>query len=73
MQLEPVTGRSHQLRLHMQSIGHAILGDPFYANLAQQQQSSRLLLHAAVLEFTHPQSGELMSFSAEADFLQALR
>lgn len=73
VQLEPVTGRSHQLRLHMQSIGHAILGDPFYASPAQQQQSSRLLLHAAVLEFTHPQSGELMSFSAEADFLQALR
>ncbi|RVT45381.1 RluA family pseudouridine synthase [Rheinheimera sediminis] len=73
VQLEPVTGRSHQLRLHMQSIGHAILGDPFYATQAQQQQSNRLLLHAAVLEFTHPQSGLLMSFSAEPDFLQALR
>ena len=72
VQLEPVTGRSHQLRLHMQSIGHAILGDPFYANPAQLQQSGRLLLHAAELEFTHPQSGELMHFKAEADFLQAL-
>ncbi|EGM78843.1 pseudouridine synthase, RluA family [Rheinheimera sp. A13L] len=72
VQLEPVTGRSHQLRLHMQSIGHAILGDPFYASQAQQQQSSRLLLHATVLEFTHPQSGLLMSFTAEPDFLQAL-
>ncbi|MDF3126056.1 RluA family pseudouridine synthase [Rheinheimera sp. 1928-s] len=73
VQLEPVTGRSHQLRLHMQSIGHAILGDPFYATQAQQQQSSRLMLHAAMLEFTHPQSGLLMSFTAEPDFLQALR
>lgn len=73
VQLEPVTGRSHQLRLHMQSIGHAILGDPFYANSEQQQQSGRLMLHAAELEFTHPQSGELMSFSAEPDFLKALR
>lgn len=73
VQLEPVTGRSHQLRLHMQSIGHAILGDPFYATQAQQQQSSRLMLHAAHLEFTHPHSGELMSFKAEPDFLQALR
>ena len=72
VQLEPVTGRSHQLRLHMQSIGHAILGDPFYATQAQHQQSSRLLLHATVLEFTHPQSGLLMSFTAEPDFLQAL-
>lgn len=73
VQLEPVTGRSHQLRLHMQSIGHAILGDPFYANSEQQQQSGCLMLHAAELEFTHPQSGELMSFSAEPDFLNALR
>lgn len=72
VQLEPVTGRSHQLRVHMQSIGHAILGDPFYATAAQQQQSSRLMLHATVLEFTHPQTGELMSFTAEPDFLSAL-
>jgi tRNA pseudouridine32 synthase/23S rRNA pseudouridine746 synthase len=72
VQLEPVTGRSHQLRLHMQSIGYAILGDPFYAKPAQRQQSSRLMLHAAELEFTHPQSGELMHFKAEADFLKAL-
>ncbi|KKL02363.1 RluA family pseudouridine synthase [Rheinheimera mesophila] len=73
VQLEPVTGRSHQLRLHMQSIGHAILGDPFYANPAQQQQSQRLMLHAAQLQFTHPQSGDWMSFTAAADFWQALR
>jgi tRNA pseudouridine32 synthase/23S rRNA pseudouridine746 synthase len=73
VQLEPVTGRSHQLRLHMQSIGHAILGDPFYATAAQQQQSSRLLLHATSLQFCHPQTGQLMSFTAEPDFLPALR
>lgn len=72
VQLEPVTGRSHQLRLHMQSIGHAILGDPFYATKQQQLQSTRLLLHAVLLEFSHPQSGELLSFTAEPDFLQAL-
>jgi len=73
VQLEPVTGRSHQLRLHMQSIGHAILGDPFYATPSQQQQSSRLMLHAAMLEFTHPQTGQVLSFSAPPDFFQALR
>lgn len=73
VQLEPLTGRSHQLRLHMQSIGHAILGDPFYASPQQQQQSSRLMLHATELDFTHPHSGVLMSFKAEPDFLHALR
>lgn len=73
LQLEPVTGRSHQLRLHMQSIGHAILGDPFYATAQQQQQSSRLMLHASELEFTHPQTGQRLHFHAEPDFLEALR
>lgn len=48
--LEPVTGRSHQLRLHMQAIGHPILGDPIYASPAQCALAPRLLLHASVLQ-----------------------
>lgn len=72
VQLEPVTGRSHQLRLHMQSIGHAILGDPFYASPELRHKSSRLLLHAAVLEFSHPHTKEQVRFKAEPDFLSAL-
>jgi tRNA pseudouridine32 synthase/23S rRNA pseudouridine746 synthase len=52
LELEPVTGRSHQLRVHLQSIGHPIVGDRLYS--AQPQRSPRLLLHACRLAFTHP-------------------
>lgn len=56
--LHPITGRSHQLRLHMQAIGHPILGCEFYADPVALAKASRLLLHATRLEFTHPASGE---------------
>ena len=56
--LEPVTGRSHQLRVHMMSIGHAIVGDPLYASAAVRAQADRLLLHAAELKLRHPRTGE---------------
>jgi len=52
--LFPVTGRSHQLRLHCQALGHPILGCGFYAPLAVQAMAERLLLHAQTLEFIHP-------------------
>ncbi|WP_407666088.1 pseudouridine synthase [Microbulbifer bruguierae] len=54
MQLIPVTGRSHQLRVHMQAIGHPILGDPFYAQGDALAAATRLLLHAQELGFEHP-------------------
>lgn len=54
LQLTPVTGRSHQLRVHMQAIGHPILGDRLYATEQVQHMSSRLLLHATELAFEHP-------------------
>jgi tRNA pseudouridine32 synthase / 23S rRNA pseudouridine746 synthase len=54
--LEPVTGRSHQLRVHLQFIGHAILGDPLYADDAEAAMP-RLLLHACELGLTHPVDG----------------
>ena len=56
--LEPVTGRSHQLRVHMMSIGHAIVGDPLYASAVVRAQADRLLLHAAELKLRHPRTGE---------------
>jgi tRNA pseudouridine32 synthase/23S rRNA pseudouridine746 synthase len=59
VELEPVTGRSHQLRLHMLSIGHPILGDPLYGD---ESSAPRLLLHATELRFTHPVSGEALNF-----------
>nr|WP_230182391.1 RluA family pseudouridine synthase [Aquabacterium sp. CECT 9606] len=58
VELEPVTGRSHQLRVHMMSIGHAIVGDPLYASDTVRARADRLLLHAAELKFQHPQTGE---------------
>jgi len=58
VQLEPVTGRSHQLRVHMMSIGHAILGDQLYASESVQAKAERLLLHASRLVFVHPVTNE---------------
>jgi len=63
--LEPLTGRTHQLRLHMQAIGHPILGDTLYAPEAVAAQSARLLLHACDLRFAHPVSGRTLQFSCQ--------
>jgi tRNA pseudouridine32 synthase/23S rRNA pseudouridine746 synthase len=56
--LEPVTGRSHQLRVHLQALGHPILGDELYASAAICAQAGRLLLHATSICLPHPQTGE---------------
>lgn len=68
VELEPVTGRSHQLRVHMCELGHPILGDPLYASPAQRTQAPRLLLHACALAFTHPATGEALAFERPAPF-----
>jgi tRNA pseudouridine32 synthase/23S rRNA pseudouridine746 synthase len=68
VELEPVTGRTHQLRVHMQSIGHPMLGDTLYAPPAVRAQCPRLMLHAQSLAFTHPFTGEAMDFSAPTDW-----
>lgn len=54
LELEPVTGRTHQLRVHMAAIGHPIAGDRLYGG----QPAKRLLLHACSLSFMHPFSGK---------------
>lgn len=66
--LEPVTGRSHQLRIHLRELGHPIWGDALYAPASVVALSSRLLLHATSLRFTHPASGEALHFTSEAPF-----
>jgi tRNA pseudouridine32 synthase/23S rRNA pseudouridine746 synthase len=66
--LHPVTGRSHQLRLHMQAIGHAILGCEFYASEEEKNKADRLLLHATELEFLHPVTEEKVFNVCEPDF-----
>lgn len=66
--LYPVTGRSHQLRVHLMAIGHPIIGDSFYASPQQQALSDRLLLHAEYLGLYQPASGQWCEFHAPCPF-----
>lgn len=68
VKLSPITGRSHQLRVHMLAIGHPILGDRFYAHPEAKAMASRLQLHAQELCITHPEFGTAMHFKCEAPF-----
>ncbi|MDP2368132.1 RluA family pseudouridine synthase [Rhodoferax sp.] len=68
VELEPLTGRSHQLRVHMQAIGHAILGDALYASPQVQAKYGRLALHAQSLAFPHPQSGQWLRLRSPPEF-----
>jgi tRNA pseudouridine32 synthase/23S rRNA pseudouridine746 synthase len=68
VELTPVTGRSHQLRVHMLSLGHPILGDRLYAHSTALSAASRLQLHAKYLAFSHPQSEQPMQFNCPAPF-----
>jgi len=68
VELEPVTGRSHQLRLHLRELGHPILGDTLYAPADIQAMAERLLLHAGSLGFVHPVTREVLSFACPAPF-----
>ena len=67
VRLKPVTGRSHQLRVHLQAIGHPILGDPFYAHPQALTAAPRLLLHAAELLLPHPETGQELHFTSAPD------
>ena len=66
--LEPLTGRTHQLRVHLQALGHPILGDELYADPLICAQVARLLLHAAAICFPHPQSGEILTINSPIPF-----
>jgi len=68
VELTPVTGRSHQLRVHMLALGHPILGDRLYAHEQALTVSPRLQLHARNLSLTHPVTGELLSFVVPCPF-----
>ena len=68
VELEPVTGRAHQLRVHLLALGHPILGDALYGSAEVQAAAPRLLLHASSLRFAHPASGESMSFDSPPPF-----
>ena len=63
-----MTGRSHQLRVHMRELGCPILGDPFYAGGESLAASDRLQLHATRLEFRHPDGGANVAFECASPF-----
>lgn len=66
--LQPVTGRSHQLRVHLQALGHPILGDALYATPQALAASPRLLLHATELSLPEPDTGDMLHFHSAAPF-----
>jgi tRNA pseudouridine32 synthase / 23S rRNA pseudouridine746 synthase len=68
LELEPVTGRSHQLRVHLQALGHPVLGDQFYAPPPVRDRVARLLLHATELKLAHPATGCLMHWTSPPPF-----
>lgn len=66
--LKPITGRSHQLRVHTQYIGHPIVGDTLYATTQGKSLAKRLCLHAAELSFVHPVTGQTLNFVCQTPF-----
>ncbi len=66
--LKPVTGRSHQLRIHMRELGHPILGCDMYAHATALCMAPRLMLHATTLEFIHPTTGQWLRGDCPPDF-----
>ena len=66
--LEPYTGRSHQLRMHLMALGHAILGDPLYADPEALAKAPRMLLHAKHLDLDHPLTGDKLVFDSPVPF-----
>jgi len=68
VELEPVTGRTHQLRVHMQALGHPMLGDTLYATPEALALSDRLQLHARSLSIPHPVSAQVVEFTAPVPF-----
>ncbi len=68
VELEPVTGRTHQLRVHLAAIGHPILGDALYADGSALAAAHRLLLHACAMGFAHPMHGAPCEFRSDPAF-----
>ncbi len=68
VRLTPLTGRTHQLRVHMLALGHPILGDTFYAEGEARAAADRLQLHAEMLQFAHPEGHVLQRFVVPAPF-----
>lgn len=68
VELAPVTGRSHQLRVHLKALGHPIVGDALYGDADLAEPGQRLLLHASELTLPHPTGGVLLHFTSPPAF-----
>jgi tRNA pseudouridine32 synthase/23S rRNA pseudouridine746 synthase len=68
VELKPITGRTHQLRVHMLYLGHPILGDKFYNQNGSDKQAERLLLHAEKISFYHPRTNKTLTIHSDAPF-----
>jgi tRNA pseudouridine32 synthase/23S rRNA pseudouridine746 synthase len=68
LDVRPLTGRSHQIRLHLATIGHPVLGDNLYATATARAMAERLLLHAEELSLAHPGSGARLTWSCSCPF-----
>lgn len=68
LELKPVTGRTHQLRVHMNELGYPILGDGLYGSCGSKSGAPKLLLHASSLRFVHPVTGEALMVQSQPDF-----
>lgn len=68
LEVTPLTGRSHQIRLHLATIGHPILGDPLYAHAEALDLAPRLMLHSEQLSLTHPTTGERIAWCCPCPF-----
>lgn len=68
LELSPQTGRTHQIRVHMQFIGHPIVGDSLYAGRKQAVEDRkwcpRVFLHASYISFEHPANGKISEFNS---------
>lgn len=76
LELEPITGRSHQLRVHLAWLGSPIVGDPLYGRHVDSAEGigrERMLLHATRLDFPHPEDGRRMRFESPASFTMERR
>ena len=68
MALNPITGRAHQLRLHMQFLGHPLLGDELHGDHGSEDLAPRLCLHASALRLAHPDGGPPLIVESDAPF-----
>jgi len=68
IELDPLTGRSHQLRVHLEAMGHPIIGDDFYGTPESCAKAERLMLHACEIEFSDPATGVPLRVDCPAPF-----